>query len=193
MWSYFFCHYYQVNFDFRWLRFFISDERNLPTSWMRPEWVVLNVSSDSLGLKQFTCNTCYVGLSSWFGTWNELILEMPKEPSIFGLAALVSINVWLPTIKWPCAAFWLGAKSAKYQIKSNMDRIGKKPLFGSEFKMAATATANYNNDDDNSDDDDNGDGDHGQNGDDNRFWYLCLMAHQPSRDILCQSYTCKRQ
>ena len=40
---------------------------------------------------------------------------MPPGPSIFRSSyAWVSISAWLPTLKWPCAAFWQGEKSFKY-------------------------------------------------------------------------------
>ena len=40
---------------------------------------------------------------------------MPTVPSIFWIShARVSIRVWYFTIKWPCAAFWLGRKSVLF-------------------------------------------------------------------------------
>ena len=55
-------------------------------------------------------------LHDWVGC---LALEVPylmlSGPSIFGSAAHISIREGLPSIKWPCAAFWFGGKSVKYQ------------------------------------------------------------------------------
>ena len=79
--------------------------------------VVLSISSDSLGfMRRFSPgSTCYAELSSYLRAWGAHKWGMPKGSSTFwsGLK-LFLVRAWLPTIKWPCAAFCLGWKSVKY-------------------------------------------------------------------------------
>ena len=81
------------------------DEFNMPSSWSCgvEYFVILNWSQRVVPLRPKQYLVCRPKHMSWYPNKG-----IPTEPSIFFL----SVCAWgSPTIKWPCAAFWLCGKS----------------------------------------------------------------------------------